>query len=161
MLAPDLIPHTAHGFDPRRRCVVHDLLAQAADVDVHEIGFRIEVILPHVLQQLCACDDAPGCAQQVGEQIDLHAAAEKAELELERLMTSTNAEEKAVLAAADALSQTRGDLFKLELATELKRRQILGDDLLRKLHNMCPVPERQNNRMTDDRWPPAAQAMAE
>lgn len=83
-------------------------------------------------------------AQRV-KQIDLRAAAEKAELALHRLMSGTNAEEKAVMAAADALSQARGELFKQELAGELKRKQILGDELLRKLHDLRP-PEQPGNR---------------
>jgi hypothetical protein len=79
------------------------------------------------------------------KQIDLRAAAEKAELALQHLMAGANAEEKAVMAAADALSQARGELFKQELAGELQRKQILGDELLRKLHEMRPS-ERQGNR---------------
>ena len=79
------------------------------------------------------------------KQIDLRAAVEKADLALERLMTGTNAEEKAVLAAADALSQARGELFKQEVAGKLKQKQILGDELLRKLHDVRP-PERQGSR---------------
>lgn len=80
------------------------------------------------------------------KQIDLRAKAEKAELALERQMASTNVDEKAVMAAADAMSQARGDLFKLELAMELKRKQILGDELMRKLHEMRP-PERPASPM--------------
>ena len=89
------------------------------------------------------------------KQIDLHAAAEKAELALQRLMAGTNAEEKAVMAAADALSQARGELFKQEVAGELKRKQILGDELMRKLHEMRP-PERPGNRMPGMGGPDAA-----
>ena len=82
------------------------------------------------------------------KQIDLRAAAEKAQLALERLMTSTNVDEKAVMAAADTLNQAHGELFKLELAMELKRKQILGDELMKKLqHVMRPPLERQGNPM--------------
>ena len=75
------------------------------------------------------------------KQIDLRARAEKAALALERLLSSTNVDEKAVMAAADAQSQAQGELFKLELAAQLQRKQILGDELMRKLHEMRP-PER-------------------
>lgn len=92
------------------------------------------------------------------KQIDLRAKAEKAELSLRRLMQAPTADEKAVLEAADAINQARGELFKLELTTQLKRKQVLGDEVMRKLRPM-PPPEnemrdrREPERGTDDRRP--------
>lgn len=89
------------------------------------------------------------------KQIDLRAQAEKAGLALERLMSGTNADEKAVMAAADAMNQAHGELVKLELSAQLKRKQILGDELLRKLHDMRP-PERPANPQPGTAGPGAA-----
>lgn len=72
------------------------------------------------------------------KQIDLRAKLEKAQLAMDRLMISTNADEKAVLAAADTLNLAQGEQMKLELSTQLKRRQILGEELMHKLQAMHP-----------------------
>ena len=77
---------------------------------------------------------------QMEKQGDLRAAADQANSALMRLMTGTNTDEKAVLAAADTLNQARGELFKLNLVGELKRKQILGEELLRKIREMRPSP---------------------
>lgn len=92
------------------------------------------------------------------KQVDLRGAVEKAGIALNRLMTSTNAvDETAVMAAADAMSQARGELFKLELTRELQFKKILGDEILRKLRNSHPsTSERTGNRMMPGAGGPGA-----
>lgn len=75
--------------------------------------------------------------------IDQRATAEKAEIALERLMRTSAPDEKAVMTAIDALNEARGELFKTEIATQLKVRALFGEDLLRKAREQGP-PGRQN-----------------
>jgi Spy/CpxP family protein refolding chaperone len=82
------------------------------------------------------------------KQIDLRAKAEKADLAMHHQMQGATVDEKAVMEAVDALNQARGEMFKLEIATQLKRKQILGEDLLRKFHEMAPSPEMRDRRMS-------------
>jgi hypothetical protein len=53
-------------------------------------------------------------------------------------MTSDTVDGKAALQAADALSQARGEAFKLEIGAKLKMQEILGADVLKKLREMGP-----------------------
>jgi Spy/CpxP family protein refolding chaperone len=76
--------------------------------------------------------------EQQLKRIDLQAAAEKAELALDQLMDSETADSAAALKAADALSQARAELFKLEIGSKLKIRELLGADVLKKLREMGP-----------------------
>ncbi|MDD4018847.1 MAG: hypothetical protein PHV28_12995 [Kiritimatiellae bacterium] len=78
---------------------------------------------------------------QQNKRIDLQAAAEKAELALEQLMREAGADEAAALKAADALTQARGELFKLGISTRIKTRQILGEEVLKKLRDQRPPEE--------------------
>ena len=80
--------------------------------------------------------------EQQSKRIDLQAAAEKAELALEQLMKDPAADEKAALKAADALTLARGELFKQGIAARIKARQILGEEVLKKLRDQKP-PERR------------------
>jgi hypothetical protein len=73
--------------------------------------------------------------------IDLQAATDKAQLSLERLLDASTLDEKAILKAADALSQARGELFKQHLLLRLKVRQVMGDEIMAKLRRQGP-PER-------------------
>ena len=82
--------------------------------------------------------------QQV-KRIDLKAAAEKADLTVEHLMRASSLDEKAVGQAVDALTQARGELFKLDIASRIKVRQLLGEDILRKLREQC-LPDRMERR---------------
>jgi len=56
-------------------------------------------------------------------------------------MQSTNVDEKAVMDAVDVLSTARGEMLKLEIASQLKVRQVLGAELLRKLREMALPPQ--------------------
>jgi Spy/CpxP family protein refolding chaperone len=71
--------------------------------------------------------------EQQLKRIDLKAAAEKAEVVFEQLMRSETVDEKAALKAAETLSQARAEIFKAEVASQLKFREILGADVLKKL----------------------------
>ena len=72
------------------------------------------------------------------KRVDLQAAAEKADLALDHLMQSEAVDEKAALKAADALTSARGELFKLDISSRVKVREILGDAVLKKLHERVP-----------------------
>ena len=76
--------------------------------------------------------------EQQTKRIDLQAAVDKAELALDHLMKSEAVDEKAAFKAADALTQARGELFKLGITDRVKVREILGADVLKKLHEMAP-----------------------
>lgn len=75
---------------------------------------------------------------QTNRQNELSAAAEKATRALMQLMGGTNVDEQAVFAAADAVTQARGEIFKSGLSLQLKTRQILGDEVMAKLREMRP-----------------------
>src|ERR1700744_4774490 len=53
-----------HGF-PR---TIVDLLAQAADMDIDEIGLRDETVVPHMLQQHLPGHDLVGAAHEIFQQ---------------------------------------------------------------------------------------------
>lgn len=72
--------------------------------------------------------------------IDLQANADKADLKLGTLLKAQTPDEKAILQAADSLSAARSELFKLEIASMLKAKLVLGDAILKKLHDMGPPP---------------------
>ncbi len=76
--------------------------------------------------------------EQQMKRIDLQAAVDKAELTLDQLMGSEAADEKAALKAADALSQARAEVFKLEISSKLKMNEILGAEVQKKLREMGP-----------------------
>lgn len=76
--------------------------------------------------------------EQQFKRIDLQAVAEKAELSLGQLMNSETVDEKAALKAVDALSQARAEIFKLEVSSKLKMREILGAEVQKKLREMGP-----------------------
>ena len=76
--------------------------------------------------------------EQQLKRIDMQAAVDKAELTLDQLMGSEAADEKAALKAADALSQARAEIFKLEISSKLKMSEILGAEVQKKLREMGP-----------------------
>ena len=77
---------------------------------------------------------------QQEKRIDLRAKAEKAELALQRQMQAATADEKAVMDAVDALNQATGEMHKLDVMSQLKHKQILGEDVMRKLRESAPPP---------------------
>src|SRR4051794_34889211 len=54
---------------PRERYV--DLAAQVADVDLDDVGIAVEVLVPHVMQQVGLADDLARMPQQVLEHREL------------------------------------------------------------------------------------------
>lgn len=76
--------------------------------------------------------------EQSTKRIDLQAAVEKADLKLNYLIKAQTADEKAIFQAVDVLNQARGDVFKLEIASMLKAKQVLGEAVWQKLHAMGP-----------------------
>ena len=83
--------------------------------------------------------------EQRAKRIDLQAAEQKAQLNLERLMSAATVDEKAAMAAVYTVTQTRGELFKQDIAAALKVKQVLGEDLMRKLRPQGP-PETGDGR---------------
>ena len=79
--------------------------------------------------------------EQQEKRIDLQAAVEKAELKMNSLIRAKDQDEKAILQAADVLNQARGELFKLHLSSMIKEKQILGEAILRKMHETGPLSE--------------------
>src|SRR5438105_3621933 len=78
----EAIPDAANGMDQRIGLAVVDLAAHPPDIDVDDVGRRIEMQVPDVLQQHGARDDAAFIAHQIfqqlelaGQQIDFVAAA--------------------------------------------------------------------------------------
>src|SRR5437016_232837 len=49
---PQAIPDTVNGLDEFRISILCDFLTQPIDVDLHKIGFRIEVGVPDMLDDL-------------------------------------------------------------------------------------------------------------
>lgn len=76
--------------------------------------------------------------EQELKQIDVRASVQKAALTLEHAKTATPVDEKAVMAAVEALGQAQTEVLKLSIAGELKIRQILGDEILRTLRDTPP-----------------------
>jgi Spy/CpxP family protein refolding chaperone len=99
---------------------------------------------------------------QQQKQIDWRAKADKAELAVRYLMRAATVEEKAVMEVADALNQARGELFKLEVGSQFKVKQVLGDAVLQKLREMGPplgMPCHQTpGKGPDDQRPPQMNA---
>src|SRR6476619_911853 len=71
ILAAEPVAGAAHGVQQGFRKTRVDLLPQAADVHVDDVGLRIEVVVPHRLEQHRAGDHAFGLAHQVFEQAEL------------------------------------------------------------------------------------------
>src|SRR6202158_3282393 len=67
----EAIPGAAHGVDQLGRKAAVDLAAQAADMGLDDIGLRVEVKFPDVLQQHSAGDDAAGVAHEIFEKLEL------------------------------------------------------------------------------------------
>src|SRR5260370_12749229 len=65
-LAED-VPDAAHGLD-QRRLVAIDLAAQVADVRLEHARVAAEVVMPHMVEDLSAREDAAGVDQQIAEQ---------------------------------------------------------------------------------------------
>src|SRR5437016_2170358 len=61
------VPDVTHGLDRRRP----ELLPEAADADVHDVGPRIEVVAPHLREQLLPAADLVGMRDQVAQQLKL------------------------------------------------------------------------------------------
>jgi Spy/CpxP family protein refolding chaperone len=103
--------------------------------------------------------------EQQLKQVDLRATAEKAELALEQLMSNETVDEKAALKAVDALSQARAEIFKLEVSSKLKMKEILGAEVQKKLREMGPPegmqrqgrgPQAEGRQPRKDAPPPPA-----
>src|SRR5215470_13785186 len=67
----EAIPDAAHGVDQRIGLLVVHLAPHATDIDVDDIGRRIEMQVPDVLQKHGARDDAAFVAHQILQQLEL------------------------------------------------------------------------------------------
>lgn len=102
--------------------------------------------------QVKALEDA--MLDMQAKRIDHKAAVEKGELALTRLTRASTLDEKEIMKAADALNQARGELFKDELAMQIKMQQILGDEIFRKMREQGPC---EGGRPTPPPPPPGPQ----
>ena len=75
----DHVSGAAHGMQQRLVEALVDLAAQPRDVHVDDVGLRVEVVVPHVLEQHGARHHLAGVLHQVFEQ------AEFARLQRDRL----------------------------------------------------------------------------
>src|SRR5262249_25816097 len=67
----DAKPYAAHGMDQRIGLMIVDLAPHPPDVNVDNVGVRIEMQVPHVLQQHRARDRSPLVADQILEYLEL------------------------------------------------------------------------------------------
>src|ERR1700756_2633569 len=66
----ETVPDAADRMDQRIGLLVVDLATQAADIDVDDVGRRIEMQIPDVLQQHGAGDDAAFVAHEVFQKLE-------------------------------------------------------------------------------------------
>ncbi len=71
--------------------------------------------------------------EQHVKRIELQATADNANVALQRLLSGPTPDENAVWTAVAEINQARDELFKLEIAIKLKVKEILGDEIMRKL----------------------------
>jgi hypothetical protein len=79
-------------------------------------------------------------AEHQEKQIELRAAAEKAQLTLDRLMKDESTDEKAIAKAVDEVTRANGELHKSAVLTRVQMRKILGEEILGKLREQRPPP---------------------
>src|SRR6516164_9157301 len=60
----------AHRLDQRQREIAVDLVAQATDLHVDDVGLRVEVVVPHRFEQHAARDDLALVAYEIFEQAE-------------------------------------------------------------------------------------------
>src|SRR5690348_8152198 len=66
----EAVPDAAHRMDQRIGLLIVDLAAQASDIDVNDIGRRIEMKIPDVLQQHGTRNDTAFVAHQVLQELE-------------------------------------------------------------------------------------------
>src|SRR5690349_9348129 len=67
----EAVPDAAYGVDQRIGLLVIDLAAQPPDIDVDDVGRRVEMQVPDVLQQHGAGDHAALVADEIFQQLEL------------------------------------------------------------------------------------------
>src|SRR5271166_727464 len=65
------VSRPAHGAQQRRVKIAVDLGAQARYMHIDHVGLRIEMVIPHMLEQHGAGDDLPGVLHQIFQQAEL------------------------------------------------------------------------------------------
>src|SRR3989304_4814502 len=68
---PEGVTRSADGLQKSQAAVFLQLLAQIGDVRLDHVGLRIERHVPHLLQQLDACDHVVGMQHEVLQQSEL------------------------------------------------------------------------------------------
>jgi len=110
---------------------------------------------PESLKEAGATDEQIEKIKKVQEenklkQVDLKAAVEKAQLELKQLMTSEKPDKDAIFAAVDKAAAARTALMKNGISARLQAREILGDEIAKKLrkagHQRDKGPDGQKPR---------------
>lgn len=98
---------------------------------------------PEVLKKAGATDDQLEQLKKLHQaqeirQVELKAAAEKAQVTLKQLMSEPGANEKDVLKAVDAVTEAKAALMKQGISARFKAREILGEEIGNKLREMAP-----------------------
>ncbi len=102
---------------------------------------------PESLKEAGATDEQLAQLKKVKEeqqlkQVDLKAAAEKAQIQLKQLIDSDKPDQDAIFAAVDKVSATKAALMKNGIGAKLKAREILGDELTKKFRELEPPNDR-------------------
>ena len=93
---------------------------------------------PERLKEAGATDEQLAQLKKVQEeqqlkQVDLKATAEKAQIQLKQLISSEKPNQDAIFAAVDKVSAAKVALIKSGISAKLKGREILGDEVTKKL----------------------------
>lgn len=77
--------------------------------------------------------------EQEEQSITLKANLDKAQLKMRELMKADTIDKKAVMEAVDAVGAARTEQFKAEITSQLKAREIIGPELMKKMREQPRV----------------------
>ena len=106
-------------------------------------GGRRQGPSPERLKEAGATDEQIAQLKKVKEeqqlkQVDLKATAEKAQIQLRQLISSEKPDKDAIFAAVDKTTAAKATLMKSGISARLKAREILGDEVAKKLRELGP-----------------------
>ncbi|MDA3925374.1 MAG: periplasmic heavy metal sensor [Kiritimatiellae bacterium] len=98
---------------------------------------------PERLKEAGATDEQIAQIKKIKEeqelkQVDLKATAEKTQIQMKQLMSSEKPDKDAIFAAVDKASAAKAALMKSGIAARFKAREILGDEVTKKLRELGP-----------------------
>ena len=106
-------------------------------------GGRRQGPSPERLKEAGATDEQIAQLKKVQEeqqlkQVDLKATAEKAQIQLRQLISSEKPDKDAIFAAVDKTTTAKAALMKSGISARLKAREILGEEIAKKLRELGP-----------------------